>query len=126
MANVSPGEWQDHCTDNHGDLHYEWVPVSQSAIGPLPAALIAPLFPPTPPGTPLAPPGPTAVIAACAVGGAIGTIQGSTEPSAPCTESNVGEVERTYNFELSPVWLQILMGPPVCEVQVSTYQCSRV
>lgn len=72
------------------------------------------------------PPGPTAVIAACAVGGAIGTIQGSTEPSAPCTESNVGEVERTYNFELSPVWLQILMGPPVCEVQVSTYQCSRV
>jgi len=115
------GDWLGCPTG--GNNGYRWKLMDDHTIGPLSAALIAPLIPPLP--NPVAPGniiGPEHIIAACAIGGTIGTMEGSSWPSAPCNASTVGSEERTYVFRLAPWWAQFF-GPPVCEVLVSDYMC---
>ena len=121
------GEWQGCPTGGE----YHWQLINEKTIGPLSAVLLAALVPPIP--NPFGPApivgpnivGPEHIIAACAIGGTIGTLHGSSWPETQCNADAFGSSARTFVFRLAPLWQQLLLGPPVCEMLVSDYQCVR-
>ena len=110
VVSTQTGDWVSQCyVMNHSGTGYYWLLIQQRNIGPLPSLLIASLIPPLPAVFPVQTPS----------GLVLPTIP---QPSDPCDAQHVGDVKRTYLFELAD-WYWQFLGPPVCNLEVNTYQC---